>query len=162
MATVVHLSGGNIIVLALYLHPGLGVKGKNQQILITLGSFLSGVAGPWIIIGDWNQEPAALQKTGWPTRLGGEVIVPEDCQTTCDKGETGSLIDFALAKLGSVSLFRFRGYPSIPWKTHTGLQLDIKGRCKAWWHHKISVPPSLPVIQKPKKRPDPNSKRGQP
>ena len=100
-----------------------------------------------------------LERSGWPARLGGEVVRPEDIQTTCDKGEQGSLIDFALVKMGTTSLYRLRSYPAVHWKTHTGLQLDLVGRCSSWWHRKVVTPPALPMVLKPKKPPDPHSKR---
>ena len=49
---VPHLRGGSLVVISLYLWPGLGAKGYNQHILASLGSFVKVLADPCLIVGD--------------------------------------------------------------------------------------------------------------
>ena len=113
-AMVLHLSSGNLVLIALYLQPGLGTGGRNSQILAAVASFVGSLADAWVILGDWNQDPSSLTKSGWPAKLGGELLLPSNCSTTCDKAAEGTLIDYGLVKLGTLSNYCLRGFFDVP------------------------------------------------
>ncbi|CAK0814093.1 unnamed protein product, partial [Prorocentrum cordatum] len=95
---ILRATAGNIIAVALYLHPALGFGKRDRDTLVALGAFLALQKAPWIVLGDWNHEPHQLAQSGWVAKLGGAVIAP-DVATTRDK-ELGRLLDYGLAKDG--------------------------------------------------------------
>eukprot|EP00959_Pyramimonas_sp_CCMP1952_P154083 3223451-Pyramimonas_sp.AAC.2 len=60
--------------------------------LIRPASFLQQLTDPWIILADWNTPPSTWERTGWLRKLGAELILPANSDTTCNLGK-GSLID---------------------------------------------------------------------
>eukprot|EP00959_Pyramimonas_sp_CCMP1952_P172588 3606271-Pyramimonas_sp.AAC.1 len=46
---VSHMTSGSLVLVAVYLWPGLGVRGRSGQVLAALASFLHGLAGPWLL-----------------------------------------------------------------------------------------------------------------
>eukprot|EP00959_Pyramimonas_sp_CCMP1952_P278570 5824408-Pyramimonas_sp.AAC.1 len=139
-----HLSSGNVVVVAIYLWPGLSTSGHNQSILISLGALLSALADPWIVVGDWNLEPAAFIRSGWPSKLQGEILYP-DVGATCDKAAQGALIDYGLVKQVTADRCCMRGFASVPWKTHIALQVDILGSKQRWRHRRLVTAPAFPT-----------------
>eukprot|EP00959_Pyramimonas_sp_CCMP1952_P203994 4265987-Pyramimonas_sp.AAC.1 len=154
---VLHPSSGNVVIVTIYLWPGFSTSGHDQSILISLGAFLSALADPWIVVGDWNLEPTAFLRSGWPSKLQGEVLYP-DVKVTCDKAAQGTLIDYGLVKQGTTDRFRMRGFASVPWKTHIALQVDTLGSKQRWWHQRLVTAPAFPTVRRPKKQADPSSK----
>ncbi|CAK0847965.1 unnamed protein product, partial [Prorocentrum cordatum] len=151
------LSGGEWILGRQY-DPDrrLGVKGWNHDVLVALGAFTRALADPWLVMADWNIEPAALRGTGWPQKLGAVVVTPS-CRATCDKGP-GRMYDYGLASVGcpEVSL---RAELRVPWKTHCGVVVTVKAaRAQRWYRH-LAVPEPLPVRDRPVAVADPASKR---
>eukprot|EP00959_Pyramimonas_sp_CCMP1952_P287076 6003398-Pyramimonas_sp.AAC.1 len=65
-----HLKGGNIILLPLYLLPKAGMLGSNFEKIKALSTVIGSIADPWIIMADWNLTPSAVEKPGPPQRLG--------------------------------------------------------------------------------------------
>ena len=84
---------GGIHIGAIYLHDVVGpTAAKNRDILERVAFHLKGLAGSWIIGGDWNCTPEELRATGWLTLVGAEVQAPKDA--TCH----GKVYDFFVVK----------------------------------------------------------------
>ena len=71
--------------------PGIKASGLNQWLLEALAAFCLALDGPWIVMGDWNMEPAELAQAGWLDVVGGKVF--STTTVTC-AGGAGSLIDY--------------------------------------------------------------------
>eukprot|EP00959_Pyramimonas_sp_CCMP1952_P209239 4377261-Pyramimonas_sp.AAC.1 len=56
-ATTLHLKSGNLVYIAAYLLPSLGIAQYNNEVLVALGAFTKALADPWVIVADWNNEP---------------------------------------------------------------------------------------------------------
>eukprot|EP00959_Pyramimonas_sp_CCMP1952_P311834 6526187-Pyramimonas_sp.AAC.1 len=54
----------DIIFIAVYLAPHLGISGSNFQILDEVGNYLKVQGKPCIIVGDWNNTIAEMQQSG--------------------------------------------------------------------------------------------------
>ncbi|CAK0874887.1 unnamed protein product, partial [Prorocentrum cordatum] len=154
---VLHTAAGNIVVAVLYLHPALGFGKHNKATLVALEAFLAVQRAPWIVVGDWNHDPQQLTQSQWIGKLGGELVLP-DVAATCDKGQ-GRLLDFGVAKEGYAHLFKLEAYLQVPWATHCGLQLTLRGARQRWWYQALGAPRSLPAAQRPKAEARPDSKR---
>ncbi|CAK0846035.1 unnamed protein product, partial [Prorocentrum cordatum] len=77
----------------------------------------------------------------------GSLLEP-DVEATRVKGK-GNLIDSGVAMSDFVDKLR----------THCGLALCDKGATGKWWHRKLIIPKELATPPKPKKTPDPDSRR---
>eukprot|EP00975_Prorocentrum_lima_P050836 10651679-Prorocentrum_lima.AAC.1 len=52
----------------------------NWELLCQIAAFLRGYQVPFILGGDWNMDPRALEETGWPDTIDG-TIVAANCAT---------------------------------------------------------------------------------
>ncbi len=80
-AMLAHLGGlikGGYGLATVYLWTSEGVSARNLAILGALGAAIRGLGVPFIIGGDWNMQPEALELTGWVVRLGARVVAPSD------------------------------------------------------------------------------------
>ena len=84
-----------LLLIGLYLDSSIGLKGNNLRKLCTLASIVKDHAGPWIAVGDWNNEPRQLAAEGWIDKLEAVVRVPENSGHTCTAGP-GRLLDFVV------------------------------------------------------------------
>ena len=71
-AITIRLRRCTLMLVALYLQPNLAPVGENMRRLAMLWKFLALTRLPWVIIGDWNCEPADLIPTGWLTQTSRE------------------------------------------------------------------------------------------
>eukprot|EP00959_Pyramimonas_sp_CCMP1952_P001358 27851-Pyramimonas_sp.AAC.1 len=53
----IHLSGGNVVLLSLYLLPKEGMQGSHFEKIKALSTVTGSIADPWIIMADWNMPP---------------------------------------------------------------------------------------------------------
>ena len=70
-ATTVHLQGGTVTVVVLYLETSIKLKGRNLCRLQRRGAFLISISGPWLVMADWNVSPPELIASGFPDAVGG-------------------------------------------------------------------------------------------
>ncbi|CAK0827738.1 unnamed protein product [Prorocentrum cordatum] len=68
-------------IYSVYLVNDIGVTGENSEILEVLGALLLCSKRPWIVQGDWNFTPAALQLSGWIQHVHG--VLAASGQATC-------------------------------------------------------------------------------
>ena len=84
-ANTIHTKAGNCVFVSAYMAPSWGPGSPNQAKLTALAAFLGAIDDPWVVAADWNLEPAQLQKLGFPSRVGGEIVVPSEKSVTCTK-----------------------------------------------------------------------------
>ncbi|CAK0810928.1 unnamed protein product, partial [Prorocentrum cordatum] len=152
-----HLKTGNVVVIAADLQPGLELRGINNDIMVALASFTRALADPWLAVADWNCEPPSLVASGWAQQLQARVEAPLNCKVTCDMGP-GRLYDYVLASHTCQDL-SLHAAQSVPWKTHCGILITIKGAREERWVSKLVVPKALPTATRPRAQPQPDSKR---
>ncbi len=78
-AAAAHFGGfvkGGIAIVTIYLWTSEGLSARNMEVLDAVGSFVRGLGVPYIIGGDWNLHPHALEASGWVRRLKGRVVAP--------------------------------------------------------------------------------------
>ncbi|CAK0857713.1 unnamed protein product, partial [Prorocentrum cordatum] len=159
-ATTLHLKSGNLVYIAAYLLPSLGIAQYNNEVLVALGAFTKALADPWVIVADWNNEPQTLVDSGWVDRLRGRIALP-NCKFTCDKGQ-GRMYDFAIvSKQLTSDRIRLRQVLAVPWKTHCAIAIDVLDAKRTWWHRSLELPEPLPRANRPQQEPNPDSKRSQ-
>eukprot|EP00959_Pyramimonas_sp_CCMP1952_P046944 980086-Pyramimonas_sp.AAC.1 len=79
------------------------------------------LAGPWIILADWNYEPPWWRDKQWRSRWNGAIVTGPACAATCDKGK-GSVCDYAIVRSDIASHITVEAVYDVPWKTHCGIQ----------------------------------------
>ena len=159
-----HLKGFSLIIVSLYLDSNGSLNGVNARKLTTLAAFLSSCQHPWIVMGDWNTSPEKLWASGWPTAMGGHIATIPDGYTCFTKNEkkgttSESLIDYALVSYEAQTYFLGFVSIAVPWKTHIGQVLRIRGQAKPITVRQMKLPSHFHHPPAPKKKPDPNSKR---
>ncbi|CAK0825067.1 unnamed protein product, partial [Prorocentrum cordatum] len=157
-AATLHLQRGNLVVVTAHLFPGDTLGGANAERLRSVGHFVTTLADPWVIIGDWNLSTEQLQASQFMQLVDG-IIVKPDVDITCSTASGSSLIDFAVAKRGFEAFLQLRACLQVPWKTHVGLELDIASGREQWWHQVLAVPRALPPLERPRRAPLEGSKR---
>ena len=86
-----HLGGfcrGGVHCFSVYLVTNEGMSEKNKAVLLNLAKRIKAVRGPWIVMGDWNLPPEALEASGWAEEVEGKICSP--AVPTCK----GSTLDF--------------------------------------------------------------------
>eukprot|EP00959_Pyramimonas_sp_CCMP1952_P403193 8447930-Pyramimonas_sp.AAC.1 len=101
-----------------------------------------------------------MTDSGWLERLRGNIILP-DCQFTCDKGK-GRMYDYAIvSRQLATDRIKLRRVLAVPWKTQCAIATDVLDAKKTRRHRSVEVPDPLPRASRPKKAPNPDSKRSQ-
>ena len=70
------------IIVTLYLQDGIGMTGANLDTLFELQSIITQLGLPFIIVGDWNVEPATLMSVPWYGELLCETATPSNTTFT--------------------------------------------------------------------------------
>ena len=156
-AITIHTKAGNCVFVSAYMAPSWGPGSPNQAKLAALAAFLAAIDDPWAVAADWNLKPAQLRKPGFPSRVGGEIVVPSETSVNCTKGK-GSMIDYCLVQRDFVSNVKVQAIWEVPWKVHCGLDVELLGAQDQWWARRLVVPRELPRVMRPKAEADPDSK----
>ena len=120
-------AGLTIAIGGIYLEPGLGPQGSNLERLAEVATFLTQIATPFILAGDFNMEPAELMGTQWAHKIGAQIVRP-DVPFTCSSGE-GRVLDYFVVSKGLLpALRRITCSDATPWRPHLGLTLSIQAR----------------------------------
>ena len=94
-----------------------------------LWKFLSLTKIPWIVLGDWNCEPADLLPTGWLTQTSGVVLTPKGVAGTCvAAGER--MLDFAVHSPSAATFIESLEVEPGPFHPHLGLHLCIRAETR--------------------------------
>ena len=109
---IVKHGGLRFLVVASYLTVGVGLQG-NQSKLQQLAAIVTAYKLPWVIIGDWNCDPAELAQDEWLAYTKGVVLSPGGI--TCTSSEKGSLLDFAVCHPMLEPWLRVDTVHGVPW-----------------------------------------------
>ena len=72
-STLLRLQGYDVVIVVLYLAPGLGVQGANWITLSEVADYIHAMGAPFLILGDFNNVVEELLPTGLDKYLGGSV-----------------------------------------------------------------------------------------
>ena len=143
-ACEVRFKGVTVVAVEAYLWTGIGLTGRNLEVLQQLAMLVSLTRHPVVIAADWQATPVELGDTGWMARLGLAPVIPENTDTTCSVG--GRLIDFFVVShelLGAV--VSVEAIPEVPWGPHWAVQLKIKAALRSVQCRQLVVPRPLPL-----------------
>eukprot|EP00959_Pyramimonas_sp_CCMP1952_P469631 9495272-Pyramimonas_sp.AAC.1 len=135
---VLHLSIGNVILIAAYLQPKLNFTGRNRKIMAALTAFVRLQKDPWLVLADWNCVPSELLASGWIEQMRGEIVTGPG-EVTCDKGK-GSLYDYGVVSAGFKDGLTISKELAVPWAAHCGLRIRMAGKKQCWWHRMMDIP----------------------
>eukprot|EP00959_Pyramimonas_sp_CCMP1952_P157776 3299214-Pyramimonas_sp.AAC.1 len=85
-----------------------------------MGAFLRSCKLPWIVAGDMNASPEQFWKSGWPQKLGAQIVTIPDGFTCFKADAQPSLIDYVLMSHDAIPYFESLRTVSVPWKPHVG------------------------------------------
>ena len=138
------LKSVTVVAVEAYLWTGIGLTGRNLEVLQQLAMLVSLTRHPVVIAADWQATPIELGDTGWMARLGLAPIVPESIDTTCSVG--GRLIDFFVVSHELVgAVVSVEAIPEVPWGPHWAAQLKTKAALRSVQCRQLVVPRPLPL-----------------
>ena len=132
-----------VVMASIYLVTGIGLSGRNLEILYDLQVRLRTLGLPFLIAGDWNSAPEDLMDLGWPDQTGATIRGP-DSPLTCVCG-AGSYIDFVLvSKSLSIAVESVSILHDAPFKPHLACRIAMTARpvqVKIWtWKQCARLP----------------------
>ena len=121
MALGLQRQGTTFFLIQLYLRTGETLQSPlNASILGHLLAFLEQIQAPFIVGGDWQNEPEALAATVIQSRFKAQIISPDGSTTL-----QGSMIDYLLVSQALASCVSLHVDWDVPWKPHCGLMVDL-------------------------------------
>ena len=143
-ACEVRLKGVTGVAVEAYFWTGIGLTGRNLEVLQQLAMLVSLNRHPVVIVADWRATPTELGDTGWMGRLGLAPVIPESTDTAWSVG--GRLIGFFVVShelLGAA--VSVEAMPEVPWGPHWAAQLKIKAALGSVLCRQLVVPRPLPL-----------------
>ena len=135
--------GWTLHIVNVYLCSGVGPSGGvNPALLSALATELAGLAGQWVVVGDWNCEPEELSATGFLQMVHGELMVPRHCTTS-----QGSCLDYVVMSKPLCACSDVAVEVDVPFAPHLAVLLSIR---KAWGQAIVRQLPQF--IAKPTKQ----------
>ena len=134
-----------LVVVSVYLRVGIGLEGENQRVLGDIAAWLSLVSLPWIVLGDWNVEPAVVRDSPWLTFVRGKVVTPSNTSFTCTSGQEGRLLDYGVCSEDLEHQIISMVAVVSPWKPHMTLVLRIKADKGQVMVRRLATPRSTQV-----------------
>ena len=114
----------SLLLVNLYLRPGVGpTGGPNPQIIARLMPLLKQGAN-WIVAGDWNYPSPEMEETSLPENFRGKVVAPDEATIS-----TGNCLDFAVASSRVAPLLQCSANWNVPFRPHAAVafRLAISG-----------------------------------
>ena len=145
----IRLKHVTLTIVPIYLISGVrsSCVARNLSLLSEIGSRLSQVAGPILLVGDWQMELKDLVAAGFMKELGLIEVPSQEVAVTCTGGRgAASKIDYALVNAGFAQAVKFIGVDqTAPWGTHLALKYWISARPRSIHGWKLVAPRALDV-----------------
>ena len=130
----------------------------NQELLEMLAKEISATRLPFILGGDWNVGPEALERTGFATRLKAAVVCP--AQATYVAGGSESVLDyFVVSESLRPAVRQVRVVEGTGVKKHRPVELLMDGMARADDVLVLARPPPRPAAPPVTCRPDPENEQ---
>eukprot|EP00959_Pyramimonas_sp_CCMP1952_P401510 8413102-Pyramimonas_sp.AAC.1 len=105
--------------------------------------------------------PQDLARCGFIDKVGG-VVFTSDAQFTCTTGTGSSHIDYLLASRSACPyVLSLTAVLAVPWGTHIGLNLKLRGEGLQLLTRSLVLPRKLPQVPRPSQTPKAGSKSQQ-
>ena len=147
-----------LLLIGIYLDASIGLRGNNMRKLCTLASIVKDHAGPWIAVGDWDNEPWQLEQDGWLEKLGAQTRVPCNSGHTCTIGR-GRLIDYVVCSHSATGLIQRVSIDDEAAGAHYGVTVDLRCNAELAMRQVLNLPRRFDLPGKKAKEKDPQSKR---
>jgi hypothetical protein len=125
-AVQIRVQGLAFVYVAVYFTDSIGFTGANLRKSHSIYLLLQQLGMPFIIMGDFNMEPHAMEDSGWPLMLGADVIAPQGVAATCT---SGNLLDYGLVSRGLTNMTSPMFLDtSTPWGRHATVGVKVCSR----------------------------------
>ena len=134
-----------IVLVGVYMKSGDGLQGRvNSKIWARLVAFLRNLQQPYIVLGDFNEEPEEVVKTDLITRAGGEILSTHQETTTL-----GTEIDWAITSRHIHPVAEISTDWQVPSRPHCMIHVSLEIEFT-----RIKVPqlvkyPTIPRMERP-------------
>ena len=141
---------GKLVLFGIYGVDGEGMGARNARLTSALGAWCGSLGSEFVVAGDWNMEPSTLQKSGFVSELGCELVATE--AGTCKKagGKGYSKLDYFLVSSGVVSTVtsarlcgKTAANPHRP--VHMAMAADLEETFVDIWLRQPTLPTELPM-----------------
>ena len=120
LSKIIRFKGFDLTIMVAYF-PCDGVHAPEHKTMqIEIGSYIMSLTGPWVLVADFNCDPAEFMATGWPRIVGGQIV-----HTSEPTIATGSIIDYAVVSNTLTGTLNIQPEIKVPWKPHYGLTLTF-------------------------------------
>ncbi len=147
-----------MVCVAGYLRHGEGLSAANRATLANIGARLEklghgaaddggeGVAPvPFVVGADFNLLPAAVEASGFASKLGATIVTPRSRRGTCRTAGAARTIDFFVVSGGlHMGIDSVHTVEDSPLKTHVPVRLNFHPRLTSLRALAIRDPPKLP------------------
>ena len=114
--------GVMIFLVQLYLRTGETLQSPlNAEILAQLLQYLSHLNAPFIVGGDWQNEPEALAATVIQSKFKAQIL-----DTHCSTTLQGAQLDYLLVSRQLASSLTLTADWDVPWKPHCALAITFQ------------------------------------
>ena len=130
-----------ILVIGIYLRTGETFQSEvNSDILANLLALLTNTTHPYVIIGDWQNQPHTLASTVLPAKFQFGILAPDHSVLS------GNTIDYAILHNTLAGTTSITTEWAVPWRPHTllKLQFDIEAATKLY--RQMPYYPPLPKV----------------
>ena len=114
----------DVLCITIYLLPSIGLTGINLERMQQWAVWIKSFSGPWLMMGDFNNEPIDLQCSYWMHYIQGVVKVPVDAELTCSSGQ-GRILDFVIVSKSLEPWITDIRTVNVPWKPHLALSFPL-------------------------------------
>ena len=110
-----------IFLIQIYLKTGETLQSHNNSLILSnLMAFLHHLGAPFVIGGDWQNEPAALAATVIQSKFKAHIVDTGGSTTL-----QGSQLDFLLVSNSLQTAVRLEACWDVPWRPHCALQVYL-------------------------------------
>ena len=141
---VVGCKGYAVSVATIYLSCGLGFQSSNITKLAGLVAALKVLGRPYVIVGDFNVDPAVAKSQGIEHYADAKIMVPSNVNYTFS---AKSLIDYALVSQELFGVVKLEAALDTPWASHLGLVVSIPTRAREVLGRFQIKPRSFPHVE---------------
>ena len=139
---------GKIAVFSAYGQVKLGAKGENLVMATAIPMLAKTMELPFLAGGDFNMQPAQLDKTEMPKKSFTKLMLPSRSTCITRSWTAGTTIDYFLLSAGIESMFDI---PTIDedadLATHRPVSMSMKVHHEPSYFKRLVLPPKLPVAK---------------
>ena len=120
---------------------------SSQQVQSELAAFLGTLAGPWLLLADFNDSPEAVATSGFVQQVKGKLLSPGAATLT-----SGGILDFALTSRDLEGGLQLEVETQVPFAPHFALSVQLRADLAVQevpTLHRVDKIPALPGPRMP-------------